>query len=102
MNDNIIDRNIQIDSTSKQVQKLTTEELNAIENMNSKYKELIYNLGFAQLTIENAEITKQSILKNIRSTYENETKFMSDLANKYGDGSLNLKNGTFHPAQNIS
>jgi hypothetical protein len=89
-------------------QKFSEEDINAIKSLQSKYQEkLIY---FGQLTLE-----RLSIEQSIKSLNESENTakieylalqkeeeaLIDSLSSKYGDGTLNLKDGTFSPSQII-
>lgn len=86
-------------------QKFSDEDINAIKTLQSKYQEKI--LYFGQLTLERLSI--EQAIKNLNDE-ENKAKLeylelqkeeevlIDSLSSKYGDGSLNLKDGTFTPS----
>ena len=86
-------------------QKFSDQYIESIKSLQSKYQEKI--LYFGQLTLERLSI-EQSI-KNLNEE-ENKAKLeylelqkeeellIESLSSKYGDGSLNLKDGTFTPS----
>jgi len=88
-------------------QKFSEKDIEAIKDLQSKYQEkLIY---FGQLTLERLSI-EQSI-KNLNEAentakteylalQKEEEALIESLSSKYGDGTLNLKDGTFLPSPN--
>lgn len=88
-------------------QKFSEEDINSIKSLQSKYQEKL--IFFGQLTLERLSI-EQSI-KNLaevenkaKSEYlelqKEEESLIESLSSKYGDGVLNLKDGTFTPSPN--
>lgn len=89
-------------------QKFSEADIDSIKSLQSKYQEKL--IFFGQLTLERLSI-EQSI-KNLNDV-ENKAKteylelqkeeesLIESLSSKYGDGTLNLKDGTFTPSQII-
>lgn len=84
--------------------KFTEEEMQSLAKLQSDYQQNIFALG--QLELEKVDLEQQlEDLKNKREqvfdawrkTQEEENKLLESLSQKYGDGSLNLKDGTFKP-----
>ncbi len=82
--------------------KFTEEEIQSIAKLQSDYQQSIYTLG--QLDLEKTdlqlqldEITKKrtEIYDNWKKLQQQEVNILNSLSRKYGDGSLNLKDGTF-------
>jgi hypothetical protein len=82
--------------------KFTEEEIQSIAKLQSDYQQSIYTLG--QLDLEKTdlqlqldEITKKrtEIYDNWKKLQQQEVNILNSLSQKYGDGSLNLKDGTF-------
>ena len=84
--------------------KFTNEEMDSIRKLQQSYQEKV--IVFGQLNIERISI-EQAIKElneaenKLREEYlqlqTDETKLLSDLSSKYGDGNLSLKDGTFTP-----
>ena len=84
--------------------KFTNEEMESIKKLQQAYQEKV--IVFGQLNIERISI-EQAIKElneaenKLREEYlqlqTDETKLLSDLSSKYGDGNLSLKDGTFTP-----
>lgn len=84
--------------------KFTELEMAEIAKLQDAYQEKIFALGQLQLDEINAqnvldEIKKsrEDVLKGWQDLQSSEQKLINTLAEKYGDGSLNLKDGTFKP-----
>lgn len=86
--------------------KFTEHEMQSIAKLQNEYQQSIFALG--QIDLEKTDLEQQlSQLKEQRDkVYENwknlqnqENDLLNSLSQKYGDGSLNLKDGTFKPIQ---
>ena len=86
--------------------KFTDDEVNEIRFLQNKFQEKL--LKFGQIQLETIELEDRlSLLKNeqnrLRTEYislqRTEQDLMDKLTNKYGEGSLNLKEGTFTPSK---
>jgi len=84
--------------------KFTNEEMESIRKLQQSYQEKV--IVFGQLNIERMAIERSIKELNeaeskLREEYlqlqTDETKLLSDLSSKYGDGNLSLKDGTFTP-----
>ena len=84
--------------------KFTESELQSIAKLQSDYQQSIYILG--QLELEKTDLEQQlqelqnkrtEIFNNWKKIQQEETDLLNSLSQKYGDGSLNLKDGTFKP-----
>lgn len=84
--------------------KFTNEEMQEIASLQAKYQQKIFELGELQLQEIDLEQTKNSLIekKNVllekwKEIQKEEENMLNSLASKYGNGSLNLKDGTFKP-----
>lgn len=84
--------------------KFTDEEMQSIAKLQNEYQQNIYALGQLDLEKTNLEQQLEQVTEQRNSIYENwkelqkqESDLLNNLSQKYGDGSLNLKNGTFTP-----
>ena len=84
--------------------KFSYEELKQLKDIQQKYFEIQNSLG--QVSIARLNLHKQ--LNNLASTEEGLTKdfenhqkvekdFVDEITKKYGNGNLNIENGTFIP-----
>jgi len=85
--------------------KLTKEELQEIKNLNEEKNKLTFNFGRLKTDMILVEAKMKELVKMeedmVAKFKGNETKAkkMMDKLNKtYGDGSVNVENGTFTPA----
>jgi hypothetical protein len=88
--------------------KFTPEEITEITNLGTKYQQIIFKFG--ELYMERMEIDAafkkmSETEKQLRLDYGNiekeEQSILDKLTTKYGEGSLNLDNGTFIPTQKV-
>lgn len=84
--------------------KFTDDEINEIRFLQNKFQDKLIKFGQIQLEIIELE-DRLTALKNEQLRLKNdylslqktEQELMDKLTNKYGEGSLNLKEGTFTP-----
>jgi hypothetical protein len=86
--------------------KFTDDEVNEIRFIQNKFQEKL--IKFGQIQLETIELEDRlTLLKNEQSRLKTEylslqkteQELMDKLTNKYGEGSLNLKEGTFTPSK---
>jgi predicted nuclease with TOPRIM domain len=84
--------------------KFTESEMQSIAKLQSDYQQNIYMLG--QIDLEKTDLEQQlqelqnkrnEIFDNWKKLQQEESNLLNSLSQKYGDGSLNLKDGTFKP-----
>jgi hypothetical protein len=79
-------------------QKLTQEELQKFQEVQQKNAALVQELGqigLAQLNLDKRQDNAEKYLDQLR---EEETAFVKELEDKYGQGSIDLEKGEFIPA----
>lgn len=88
----------------EQVIKFTESEMLAIAQLQSKYQQKIFELGQIELTKVDLEQQLQDNVKQREQLFEDwkkvqteENNLLQQLSQKYGDGTLSLKDGTFKP-----
>lgn len=88
----------------EQVIKFTEAEMLAIAQLQSKYQQKIFELGQIELTKVDLEQQLQDNAKQRDQMFEDwkkiqteENNLLQQLSQKYGDGTLSLKDGTFKP-----
>lgn len=88
------------------VTKFTNEEMQEIATLQAKYQQKIFELGEIQLQEIDLDQSKTALIEKKNGLLEKwkeiqkeEESLLNKLASKYGNGSLNLKDGTFKPAQ---
>jgi hypothetical protein len=84
--------------------KFTDQEMQSIAQLQNDYQQHIFSLG--QIDLEKTDLEQQlqellakrtEIFNNWKKTQQDENNLLSTLSQKYGDGSLSLKDGTFKP-----
>jgi chromosome segregation ATPase len=84
--------------------KFTDTEMQSIDKLQLGYQQSIYTLG--QLELEKTDLEQQlqdlknkrtEIFDNWKKLQQKESDILNSLSQKYGDGSLSLKDGTFKP-----
>lgn len=85
--------------------KFTQEEMQEIADLQSNYQQKIFQLGqirLDEISIEDAkknlETRQEEVMTEWKEIQKTENELVNKLAGKYGNGSLNLKDGTFTPA----
>jgi predicted transcriptional regulator len=88
-----------------EVIKFTDDELSEIKFIQNKFQDKL--IKFGQIHLETIELDERLLLlKNeqarLKTEYislqKSEQELMDKLTKKYGDGSLNIKDGTFTPS----
>ena len=91
-------------STMSDVIKFTDQEMQSIAKLQNDYQQHIFTLG--QVDLEKTDLEQQikeltlrrtEVFENWKKTQQEEDNLLNSLSQKYGDGSLNLKDGTFKP-----
>lgn len=86
--------------------KFTEQEMQSIAKLQNEYQQSIFALG--QLDLEKTDLEQQlsqikeqrdKVYDNWKNLQDQENQLLNSLSQKYGDGSLNLKDGTFKPIQ---
>ncbi len=86
--------------------KLNAEDVTAIENLKNEFQELYNIIGLLTIDEKSLEVQLERVkterdlkfesFKNLRIREE---ELMTKLKNQYGDGSINIVEGTFTPAE---
>lgn len=87
-----------------EITKFTDSEMQSIAKLQNDYQQYIFMLG--QLDLEKTDLEQQldllkdkrnEVFENWKRAQKEESDLINSLSQKYGDGSLNLKDGTFKP-----
>ena len=85
-------------------QKLTSEEITSITDLQKQYNTNIFELGSieAQISLittqqKSLEAEKNNILNDLNKIVEREKALVDSLEEKYGTGNIDLENGTISP-----
>lgn len=86
--------------------KLQETEMQSLQIIQSRYQEKVFQFGQFYLErialdekIKNLADAENKAKEEFAVIQQDEQKWMNDIANKYGDGNLSLKDGTFTPKQ---
>jgi len=73
--------------------KLTEEELNKLQDLNTKYREYTEMLGNIEIQKINLDIQKDKTKRELIETQHKEEILAKELENKYGSGRISLSTG---------
>jgi chromosome segregation ATPase len=86
--------------------KLTTEELQSIKDLQSKYNQTIFEIGVAEAQrialneqIEKLQSNKIALVNDLATIEKQESDLVTSLQTKYGNGAINPETGEITPAQ---
>lgn len=84
--------------------KLQESEMQSLQVIQSKYQDQVFKFGQFYLErialdekIKNLADAENKAKEELATIQQEEQKWMNDIAAKYGDGNLSLKDGTFTP-----
>jgi chromosome segregation ATPase len=80
--------------------QLTTEELQSIKELQSKYNQTIFEIGIAEAQrialqdqVEKLESNKKQLVSDLATIEQKESELTNSLQEKYGNGSINPETG---------
>ena len=86
--------------------KLTTEELQSIKDLQSKYNQTIFEIGVAeaqrialQEQVDKLGENKKQLVNDLATIEQKESELTKSLQEKYGTGSINPETGEITPIQ---
>ena len=81
--------------------KLTEDEIKSIRMIQETYSNSVYMLGKLQVDYvdftQKIESEKNNIFNKLKELKKEENTLIDQLTKKYGDGVLDIKNGTYKP-----
>ena len=87
-----------------EIQKLTTEELQSINELQQQYNKFVFELGSIESQLQSLlqqkvviETEKEGILSDIRTLGDKERVLVTSLQEKYGTGNINPQTGEITP-----
>jgi len=87
-----------------ETQKLTTEELQSINELQQQYNKFVFELGSIESQLQSLlqqkvviETEKKGILSDIRTLGDKERVLVTSLQEKYGTGNINPQTGEITP-----
>ena len=78
--------------------KLTTEEVEKLQEIQQKNAAVASELGNLEITKLQVEARKAEVVEFFNKLKEEEQAFGKELSEKYGNGSIDLEKGEFIPA----
>ena len=79
--------------------KLTQEELDNLNNLKLTQDNLVVKLGELSYQIESLELQKDQAIEELQTLIKQQNNIGASLKEKYGDGTINLTDGTFSKIQ---
>jgi hypothetical protein len=79
----------------EQVTKLTEQEIQQLNQLQTQQDEFITKFGQLEYQLQNLELQKEKLIEQLEKSKELEAQIANQLNEKYGDGVINLQEGTF-------
>jgi len=86
--------------------QLTPEELQSVKDLQSKYNQIVFEMGVAetqiltfQESIEKLQEEKKGLVSDLKTIEQKETELVKSLQEKYGNGAINPETGDITPVQ---
>ena len=76
-------------------QKLTTEEIEQIKGVQKSQEQLVTSFGELEFQIQGLELQKEKLIEQLDSYKTKEKELANQLSKKYGNGTINIEEGTF-------
>lgn len=88
-------KNVKLQSNQEEKVKLSPEELNELQRINSEVNEITVALGKIEIDKLILENNRNSLLTKLNELYQSQEELSSELAKKYGDGNIDIISGEF-------
>ena len=86
--------------------QLTPEELQSVKDLQSKYNQIVFEMGIAETqiltfyeSIEKLQEEKKGLVSDLKTIEQKETELVKSLQEKYGNGAINPETGDITPVQ---
>lgn len=79
----------------EQVTKLTEQEIQQLSQLQNQQDEFVTKFGQLEYQLQNLELQKEKLVEQLEQSKELEVQIANQLQEKYGDGVINLQEGTF-------
>ncbi len=76
------------------VTKLEEQELNQLKELQQKQETLISNFGQIEYQIQSLELEKEKFVEQLEKIKQKEKTLADNLSAKYGNGTINIDEGT--------
>ena len=80
---------------SQEVINLTEEEIQSLKVLQDNQFQLIEKFGQLEYQIQIFELQKEKLVEQLETSKVTENKVADDLNQKYGNGVINIQEGTF-------
>jgi oligoribonuclease NrnB/cAMP/cGMP phosphodiesterase (DHH superfamily) len=84
--------------------QLTPEELQSVKDLQSKYNQIVFEMGVAETqiltfheSIEKLQEEKKGLVSDLKTIEQKETELVKSLQEKYGNGAINPETGDITP-----
>lgn len=77
------------------VTKLEEQEINQLKGLQQKQETLISNFGQIEYQIQSLELEKEKFVEQLEKIKQEEKTLADNLSSKYGNGTINIEEGTF-------
>ena len=79
----------------EQVTNLTEQEIQQLTQLQNQQDEFVTKFGQLEYQIQLLELQKENLVEQLEESKKAETQIANQLQEKYGDGVINLQEGTF-------
>jgi len=81
------------------MKKLTSQELDQVNEIKASYDQLVYSLGQIEIQLLELETQKNQLKDQFKHVKQKETELGTHLEQIYGKGNINLSTGEFIPTE---
>jgi hypothetical protein len=75
--------------------KLLQEEINTLKSLQTRQLDIASSLGRVEYNLQLLELQKEKIIEDLENLKKEEEKTGAELSKKYGNGSIDIDQGTF-------
>ena len=75
--------------------KLLQEEIDTLKNLQTRQLDIASSLGRVEYNLQLLELQKEQIIEDLENLKKEEEKAGAKLSKKYGNGSIDIDQGTF-------
>ena len=79
--------------------KLTEAEIGLLKNLQAQFDNVKSNLGQIETQLQSVLLQKETAVEKLKTVFTEEQDLADKLKDKYGEGTVDLANGVFTPAE---
>ena len=79
--------------------KLTEAEIGLLKNLQADFDNVKSNLGQIETQLQSVLLQKETAVEKLKTVFTEEQDLADKLKDKYGEGTVDLANGVFTPAE---